>query len=152
MGLKKTYRAVLSANGPAQHIACAVWGVVAAGLFADTVHSAVLTAWATVSVLVFISVVWLTPIFLKYLLLADFFTSMVVLSEYVMYQPAILPIYHVSTATGMQVASRSSNPLDEIAAWSHSLAIITLCVWSLYLANLVHRQILERKRFSADGL
>lgn len=151
MSIRSTYEQVRAANGPAQHIACAIWGVVSAGMLSGMVHGSLLCIWATLSVLILVSVVWLSPSFLKYFLLADFFTSMAVLSEYVMYKPPMQPIYYVSTATGMHMSSRSAHAHDDASMWAHSLAIITLCVWSLYLANLVHRQILERKRFLDDG-
>jgi len=32
---------------------------------------------------------------------------------------------------------------------SHALAVIIMAAWSLYLSNLVSRQILEGKRFNA---
>ena len=152
MGLITTYNAVRSANGPAQHIACAIWGVVTAGMFTHMVNTGILTAWAALSVLVLVAVIWLPRIFLKYILLADFFTSTVVLSEYIMYSPPVSPVYHVNTVNGFVASSRGSSHHIDLSMYAHSLAIITLCVWSLYLANLVHRQILERKRFLDDGL
>ena len=152
MGLVKTYKAVLSANGPAQHIACAIWGIVTAGMFSGMVHDALLASWAVLSVFILIAVIWLSPMFLKYFLLADFFTSMAVLSEYIMYKPPVTAIYHVNTVSGMQSSSRSVHAHADVSMYAHSLAIITLCIWSLYLANLVHRQVLERKRFLDNGL
>ena len=152
MGLKATYNAIRTANGPAQHIACAIWGVVMAGMFAEMVNPYILIAWAACSILVITAVVWLPRIYLKLSLIADFFISTLVLSEYMTYSPAPTPIYHVNTVNGMQAVSRSAHSHVDVAMWSHSLAIITLCAWSLYLANLVHRQILERKRVLSNEL
>jgi len=91
---------------------------------------------------------------LKYTLLADFFLSMIVLFQYMMYEAPtpMHPVYHVMTIDGMAKVTRPNDAMqmttvDEVA---HAAALIWLAVWSLYLANLVHRQILERKRFADE--
>jgi hypothetical protein len=152
MGIRSTYEQVRAANGPAQHIACAVWGVVVAGLFVGMAPPCLLLTWAASSFLVLIAVVWLPRIWLKRALLLDFLLSVFVLVEYVTYEEPPRQVYYTMTLSGMTLAQRPVMDHAPIAAWFHSLAIITLCVWSLYLANLVHRQILERKRFFADEL
>lgn len=153
-GLRGTLEKVRTANGPAQHLACATCGIIMAGMFVGHVDTMLICLWGTMSILVVFATVWLPRILLKYTLLADFFLSMVVLFQYMMYEEPkpMQPVYHVMTATGMHTAERPSvhmtmTTVDEVA---HAAALIWLAGWSLYLANLVHRQILENKRFSND--
>jgi hypothetical protein len=151
-GIKGTVEKVRNANGPAQHLACAMSGLIMAGMFTGHVSSTLICIWGTMSILVAVATVWFSRVLLKYTLLADFFLSMVVLFQYMMYEAPkpMHPVYHVMTADGMSTAKRPNDPMhmtyvDEVA---HAAALIWLAVWSLYLANLVHRQILERKRFA----
>lgn len=153
-GLRGTIEKVRNANGPAQHIACSITGIILAGMFSDMVNNWLLLTWAGLSVLVIIATIWMQRIHLKYTLLADFVLSMVVMFQYLMYEPPmdVNPVYYSMTATGMNKAHR---PMDAVSmtsveTWAHIAAVVWLSVWSLYLANLVHRQILERKRFLAD--
>ena len=146
MGIVSTYHAVRAANGPAQHLACAIWGIVMAGMFAGMVPPCILLSWAAASVLVILAVVWAPRLWIKRALLLDFVLSVFVLAEYITHEEPIRQTYYTMTISGMTQANRPSMGHSAVATWSHSLAIITLCVWSLYLANLVHRQILERQR------
>ena len=151
-GIKGTIEKVRNANGPAQHLACAMSGLIMAGMFTGHVASTLVCIWGTMSILVAVATVWFSRVLLKYTLLADFFLSMVVLFQYMLYESPnpMHPVYHVMTADGMSTAKRPNDPMpmtsvDEVA---HAAALIWLALWSLYLANLVHRQILERKRFA----
>jgi hypothetical protein len=150
-GLKGTYEKVRAANGPAQHIACAMCGLIMAGMFAGHVATTLICIWGSMSVFVVLATVWLPRILLKYTLLADFVLSMVVLFQYLMYEePTVMqPVYYSMTATGMQEAIRPMThmPMTTVDEVAHAAALIWLAGWSLYLANLVHRQILEHKRF-----
>ncbi len=153
-GIRGTIEKVRNANGPAQHLACAMSGLIMAGMFVGHVNSHLICIWGTMSILVAVATVWFSRVLLKYTLLADFFLSMVVLFQYMMYEApkAIHPVYHVMTADGMSTATRPNDPIhmtmvDEVA---HAAALIWLALWSLYLANLVQRQILERKRFANE--
>lgn len=153
-GLRGTIDRVRTANGPAQHIACAVCGVIMAGMFVGHVNAYLVIAWGCLSVLVVLATVWLPRICLKYTLLADFFLSTVVLFQY-MLKPAsdvIIPVYHVMTVNGMEKALRPTHEMhmSTIDQYAHAAALIWLALWSLYLANLVQRQILEHKRFLHD--
>lgn len=152
LGIRGTYHAVRTANGPAQHIACAIWGVVMSGMFAGFVPHYILLLWAAASVAIVLCVVWLPRVWLKRTLLIDFVLSMIVLAKYVMYDaPATGPIYYTMTSTGMTRAVRAvAHDHSSVQTWAHSVAIVTLCLWSLYLANLVQRQILERQRVIRD--
>jgi hypothetical protein len=150
-GLHGTLEKVKNANGPAQHIACAVCGLIMAGMFATHVDTILVCAWGTMSILVVAATIWLPRILLKYTLLADFVLSMIVLFQYMMYEEPkpMETIYYTATATGMVQAVRPMThmPMTTVDEVAHSAALIWLAGWSLYLANLVHRQILEHKRF-----
>ena len=153
-GLQGTIEKVRNANGPAQHIACAMCGLIMAGMFVNHVETTLICIWGSMSVFVVLATVWLPRILLKYTLLADFMLSMVVLFQYMMYEPPkpMQPVYYSMGMDGMQAATRpmthmAMTTVDEVA---HAAALIWLAGWSLYLANLVHRQILEHKRFADD--
>ena len=149
-GLRGTLEKVRSANGPAQHIACAICGAIMAGMFVKHVDAYLVTAWAGMSVLVLVATVWLPRILLKYTLLADFFLSMIVLFQYMMahdHSPKA-QVYHVMRSDGtMNGYTRGNDGMTMIDQMAHAAALIWLAGWSLYLANLVHRQILEHRRF-----
>ena len=153
-GLRGTFHKVRTANGPAQHLACAVCGLIMAGMFVGHVNTTLVCFWGGLSLVVILATVWMPRELLKYTLLADFFLSTVVLFQYVMKpDPAILtPVYHVMTASGMQQANRPTHILSMsmVEQYAHMAALIWLALWSLYLANLVQRQILEHKRFLND--
>lgn len=149
-GLRGTYDKIRSANGPAQHIACSITGVILAGMFTGMVNSWIILLWALMSVVVVVATIWLPRIYLKYALLADFVLSMVVMFQYLMYEEPkpMVPVYYSLGTDGMRAAVRptSEMTMSHIETVSHVGAVIWLSVWSLYLANLVHRQILDRKR------
>jgi hypothetical protein len=154
-GLKGTWEKVRTANGPAQHIACAMCGLIMAGMFVNHVPTALVCIWGTMSLMVVFATVWLPRILLKYTLLADFVLSMIVLFQYMMHHgpTSMQPVYYTMTATGMQQAVRPGMdmPMSMVDEIAHAAALVWLAGWSLYLANLVHRQILEHKRFADDN-
>ena len=151
-GLQGTFEKVRNANGPAQHLACAMCGLIMAGMFATHVDTILICAWGTMSLLVVFATVWLPRVVLKYTLLADFVLSMVVLFQYMMYEEPkpMENVYFTATANGMEQAVRPMvhMPMTTVDEVAHAAALIWLAGWSLYLANLVHRQILEHKRFA----
>lgn len=150
-GLKGTLEKIKSANGPAQHISCAVCGVILAGMFVGQVSTTLICIWGTMSIFVMLATVWLPRLYLKYTLLVDFVLSMIVLFQYVMYEPPkpMEPVYYTMGADGMTAAVRpmSGMHMTTVDEMFHVAALVWLAGWSLYLANLVHRQILEHKRF-----
>lgn len=154
-GIKGTYHKVRSANGPAQHLACAVSGVIFAGMFVGMVEAWVVAVWAATSLLVILATIWLPRLYLKYTLLTDFVLSMVVMFQYLMYEEPkpMVPVYYSISTTGMTQAVRptAEMSMSMVETVSHVAALVWLSLWSLYLANLVHRQILEHKRYSNDG-
>lgn len=148
LGIKGTYDAVRSANGPAQHIAISIVGATYVGMFIGMVPNLVLWAWAASSVLVLVSTVWLEKVWLKRSLLLDFTLSCMVLTFYFMHDPAPTgPVYHVMTADGMHTSTRGAHGMSLLDKFSHGLACVTMALWSLYLSSLTQRQIFEAKRF-----
>ena len=152
-GFRGALENVRSSNGTAQHIACAICGSIMAGMFVKHVDGYLVTAWAMMSIVVLVATVWLPRVVLKYTLLADFFLSMIVLFQYMMVEdnsPPI-PVYHVLRADGTMIGhTRGIDGMSMIDQVAHASALVWLAGWSLFLANLVHRQILENKRFT-DG-
>ena len=154
LGIKGTYHAIRSANGPAQHIAVSLVGLTYAGMFIGMVPDVILWAWVASSVLVLLATIWLKKVWLKRSLLLDFTLSCMVLTFYFMHDPAPSgPIYHVMAVDGMQMANRGGHGMDMIDKFSHALACVMMAGWSLYLSNLVQRQLLEAQRFEVafDG-
>lgn len=154
LGIKGTVDAIRSANGPAQHISCAVSGMILSGMFLGMVEPIIVASWAAMSVVVLVATVWLPKVYLKYSLLTDFVLSMVVMFQYLMYEEPkpMHPVYYSTTASGMTQVVRptAEMSMSTIEAASHIAALVWLSLWSLYLANLVHRQLLERKRFDLN--
>ena len=151
LGIGGTYQAIRTANGPAQHIAVSLVGLTYAGMFTGMVPDVVLISWIVSSVLVLIATVWLPKVWLKRSLITDFTLSCVVLAFYFMHSPEPTgPVYHVMTAHGMEAAVRGSHSMSAVDKFSHGLACVMMAVWSLYLSNLVQRQIFEQERFNAN--
>lgn len=147
LGLRGTYKAIRTANGPAQHIACAIIGISYAGMFYCMVPDAILAGWVGTSVLVAIAVIWLSKKILMASLIADFVLSMLVLTFYLMHDPAPTgPVYYSANLGGVARYAPQEMSMNMIEMFSHALATVIMAAWSLYLANLVHRQILERER------
>lgn len=154
LGIKGTYQAIRSANGPAQHIAVALVGLTYAGMFVKMVPDAILWAWVASSALVLVATIWLPKIWLKRSLLLDFTLSCMVLAFYFMHDPAPSgPIYHVMAVDGMHIANRGDHGMSMIDQFSRAFACVMMAGWSLYLSNLVQRQLLEAQRFEVafDG-
>lgn len=148
LGIRGTYDAIRTANGPAQHVAISFVGLTYAGMYIGLVPNLLLVAWVASSVLVLTATVWMTRKWLKSFLLIDFVLSCMVLTFYFMHDSAPSePMYHVMTAEGMQMASRGSHGMSMIDQFSHALACVMMAFWSLYLSNLVQRQILEAERY-----
>ena len=147
LGLRGTYNAIRTANGPAQHIACAIVGITYAGMFYCMVPDPILIGWVLSSVMVAVSVVWLPKKVLMATLLIDFVLSMLVLTFYLMHDPAPTgPVYYSANLGGVARYAPQEMSMNMIEMFSHGLATVIMAAWSLYLANLVHRQILERTR------
>jgi len=147
LGLRGTYQAIRTANGPAQHLAAAIVGLSYCGMLYQMVPNIILIAWAITSVSVAVSVVWFSKRILLVALLSDFVLSMLVLTFYLMHDPAPTgPVYYSANLGGVARYAPQEMSMNMIQMFSHGLATVIMAAWSLYLANLVHRQILERER------
>jgi hypothetical protein len=151
LGMGGTYRAVISANGPAQMLTYAFWGVLMAGMFAGMhINDNILICWGIVSLLVVPATVWGSKYILKYTLLVDMMLSAMILMMFIMHEPVVEPAqqfkYYTMALEGMTEAHRN-NAHAVISDWFHIAALIWMTFHSAYLANLTHRQILERERF-----
>lgn len=149
LGLSGTYQAIRSANGPAQHLSCAVVGLTYAGMFAGMVPAAILAGWAAMSAIIVVAVIWLPKMALKYALLADFVFSALVLTFYFMHDPQPQGFVYYSLGNMNRGHSPEMNSMGSLEILSHALAVVVMAGWSLYLSNLVSRQILEVERFNA---
>jgi len=147
LGLRGTYQAIRTANGPAQHIAAATVGLSYCSMFYRMVPDPILIAWAGASVLVAVSVVWLSKKILMIALLSDFVLSMLVLMFYLMHDPApIGPVYYSANLGGVARYAPQEMSMSMIEMFSHALSCAMIAGWTLYLANLVMRQRLEAQR------
>lgn len=154
LGLRGTYKAIRTANGPAQHIACAITGIIYAGMFVDMVPNPILIAWAGVSAVIICAVMWASKRILMALLLVDFVLSCMVLSFYLMHEPEMQGfVYYSQSIGGISTHAPSMSEMSLIDTLAHSAASVIMAAWSLYLANLVQRQQLEKNRimFVMDG-
>lgn len=152
LGIKGTYQAIRSANGPAQHIAVSLVGLTYAGMFVGMVPDAILWAWVASSLMVLVATIWLKKVWLKRSLLLDFTLSCMVLVFYFMYDPAPTgPVYHVMTADGMHTSTRGHHGMSLVDKIAHGVACVMMAAWSLYLSNLVQRQLLELQRFEGES-
>lgn len=155
LGVRGTYLQVMRANGPAQHIVYAIWGTLMAGIFYDAcpahIPNAIIYAWGVASLAVIVAVVWLPKTVLKAVLMLDMFLCAALTALFVMHPPHDAPmVYMTSTAGGMVAAQRNvvSSGLT-ISEDFQIAALVWLFLCGAYLANLVDRQILERRRIDA---
>lgn len=137
----------LNANGPAQIVGYAVWGVVLAGMLWDfdpeQLYQELLFVWGAMSFLVLIVAVWCSKRMLQYILVADMVLSMCVLLMYSMYDPtfATQMVYRVDDAGNFWKVQQ------DVSCIFTQAALVWSVLHSAYLANLTQRQILEQERF-----
>lgn len=151
-GLQKTYKAVKSANGPAQMLTYAFWGVLMAGMLQGVcdmcVTPAMLTTWGAVSVLVVFATVWMDRKWLRSLLLIDTVLSAWILAIIVFHEPHVVdPVYYSFGVEGMSSRSVSHSGGHSVSEWFHILSLLWMSFHGIYLADLTNRQILEKQRF-----
>ena len=149
LGIRGAYQAVRTANGPAQHIACSIVGLTYAGMFHGMVPDLILWGWAAMSVMVLLAVIWLPKILLKVALLGDFTFSALVLAFYFMHDPKPVGFVYYSAANRRHGQAPGMTQMSFVDTRSHAGAVVMMALWSLYLSNLVHRQLLEKARFDA---
>ena len=142
LGLKNFICRVHAANGPAQLVGFAVWGVVLSGMMydfcLDCLPAELLLAWGGASVAVLSSGIWGTRELTKRLLLVDMVLSLIVLLVVVTHEPHSSIIQYRVDNAGL--FEKSYHSLSE---WFEILAITWNLIHSVYLANLIHRQQLE---------
>lgn len=137
----------LNANGPAQIVGYAVWGVVLAGMLwdfdPDQLYQELLFVWGATSLLVLVVAVWFSKRVLQYTLMFDMVLSMCVFLMYAMYDPtyATQMVYRVDAAGNFWKVEQSISCVFTMAA------LVWSVLHSAYLANLTQRQILEQERF-----
>jgi hypothetical protein len=154
LGLRGTYDKVMSANGPAQMLSYGFWSVLVAGMFYQVdpmcFPDSLIITWGLLGLAVIPAAVWGAPSLLKYILLLDMFVTAVVLAKFVMHEPHVVQqaVYHIQTATGWSSSTRGHEMnTHSISQWFHGAALVWMSFHSLYLANLIQRQQLEKKRF-----
>lgn len=146
-GLVKTYKAVMSANGPAQMLTYSFWGVLMAGML-TMVNPTVLTLWGLTSLLVTPVTIWCSRVWLRNLLLLDTVISAWILVTLLMMGHEIpQTVYYTMAVDGMSSRTISHGEGHSVSEWFHIAAVIWMTFHSVYLADLTNRQILERKRF-----
>lgn len=153
-GLRKTYKSVRSANGPAQMLSYSFWGVLIAGMFEGICEVCItpnmLLTWGTISLLIVPATIWLDRKFLLALLLADLVMSAWILVIFILHEPNVIqPIYYTMGANGMTSAFRPTME-HKVSEWFHSASLVWMIFHALYLADLTNRQILEKKRFQNE--
>lgn len=152
IGLKNTYHKVMRANGPAQMLTYAFWGVLMAGMFQGVCDMCfpveLLIAWGLISLSVVPVTVWCSPVILRGVLLLDVVVSAYIMVVFLTHEPHVVqPIYHVMSIDGMTTREMGGHSSSD---WFHASALIWMTLHAIYLADLTNRQILEKKRFSRD--
>lgn len=148
-GLRGTYRKVVSANGPAQFLTYSFWGVLMAGMFQGVccLSPTLLFTWGGVSALLLPATIWFSPVIIRNIILLDVVISAYIMVLFLTHEPHVFsPVYHSFGVNGM--TTRSMDTGHSLSDWFHASALIWMTFHALYLADLLNRQILEKKRFS----
>jgi len=125
LGVQGLWKALRSANGPAQHLLMGIWGLITtAGFYEVGVPTALLVAWAIASLAVVYCTVWTDKPTLLRSLKVDTMFSIMVLTLYLWEE------YTTGITTPVFFAGR-------VVAGS------VLTMHGLYLIDLVQRQIHE---------
>ena len=151
LGVVGTYNKVMSANGPAQMLTYAFWGVLMAGMFHGVCEMCIpnwlLICWALSSALVVPCTVWLSRAHLRNALLLDVVISAYILVVFFMHEPHTTEFVYYSFGVD-QMTSREMSGHGPLSEWFHIAALVWMTFHGMYLADLTHRQILETKRFA----
>ena len=154
LGLKGTYRKVMSANGPAQMLSYSFWGVLMAGMWSGLCGKCypfeLLLLWGCLSGSVAFITVWGKLSWLRNVLLLDVVVSAYIMVLFFLPDPhmPMQNVYYINTINGMQAADRSMG--HSVSDWFHAASVIWMTLHAIYLADLTNRQILEKKRFTND--
>lgn len=149
-GIKQTYRKVVTANGPAQMLTYAFWGVLMAGMFhgvdSEVFPFELLMCWGIISASVVPATVWCSLSVLRNVLLMDVVLSAYILVVFITHEPAVVQhTYHVMAVDGMRTRNAGGHSTSD---WFHAASLIWMTLHAVYLADLTNRQLLEKKRFS----
>lgn len=152
LGLKNTYQRVMRANGPAQMLTYAFWGVLMAGMFHGVCDGCfppeLLIVWALISFSVVPATIWCSPWVLRNVLLLDVVVSAYIMVVFLTHEPhTVQNVYQVMAVDGMRIRDIGGHSMSD---WFHASALIWMTLHATYLADLINRQILEKKRFSQD--
>lgn len=124
---------IKNANGPAQHLTFAIWGMIMAGMYAGMGPPlALVSVWFLASLAMVPVLLFCGKRPLEYLILADVALTAAVLTIYATHNPIHHPMY-----------TQAHDIWDNS---SHILGPVFMIIHGLYLANLVQRQRLERER------
>lgn len=150
LGVRGTYDKVMSANGPAQMLTYAFWGVLMAGMFHGVCEMCIpnwlLLCWAASSALVVPATIWLKREHLRNALLLDVVMSAYIMVIFLLHEPhATEFVYYSFGLDGTNTREMSDH--SSLSEWFHIAALVWMTFHGIYLADLTHRQILERKRF-----
>lgn len=130
---RKVIDQIKNANGPAQHVTFAIWGMIMAGMYAGMgPPNWMVSAWFIASLAMIPALLFLPKRLLQFIILADVFLTAIVLTLYMTHEPVHHPMY---TA----VHSLWDN-------FSHIIGPIFMIFHGMYLADLIQRQQLERQR------
>lgn len=151
LGIKGTYDKVMAANGPAQMLTYAFWGVLMAGMFQGVcemcIPNALLIAWGISSFLVIPTTIWLSKAHLRNILLIDSVFSAYIMVLFVMHQPHTTEFVYYSFSMDGHTALNTDTH-SSLSEWFHFTALTWMTLHGIYLADLTNRQILEQKRFA----
>jgi len=150
LGVRGTYRKVMSANGPAQMLTYAFWGILMAGMFHGVCDMCIpdwlLICWAASSALIVPVTIWLSKAHLRNALLLDVIISAYIMVVFLLHEPHTTEfMYYTMSIDGMGQRDVGGHGLSE---WFHIAALVWMTFHGMYLADLTNRQILEQRRFA----
>lgn len=152
-GLKVTYKKVMSANGPAQMLTYAFWGVLMAGMFRGVCETCfpdeLLLIWGSISAAVVPITIWCSRTWLRNTLLLDVLVSAYILVVFVLHEPHATEFVYYSMGVNGMIEADNNTP-HTLSDWFHASALVWMTLHAIYLADLTNRQILEKKRFRDD--
>lgn len=152
LGIRGTYKKVVTANGPAQMLSYSFWGVLMAGMWLGLCNKCypteLLTLWGAVSASIVPITVWGRTTWLRNVLLFDAVISAYIMVIFFLPEPHVVMhhVYYTNTATGMVPSKRVTG--HSVSDWFHAASVIWMTLHAMYLADLTNRQILEKKRFT----
>lgn len=154
LGLKGTYKAIKSANGPAQLLIYSFWGMLLAGLFygicPDHIPNSLVASWGLFSALIIPVTIWGSKHLLKRVLVGDLLFSSTIFALLLFHpEHQAAMVYMARTVDGYIVAQRPSHSGLTVSEVFQFIALVWLILHATYLANLTQRQIYEKERFDA---